>query len=259
MYLRAVHAEHDLQTLRTFIRENPLGVLTTALDVPGHHLIQSSHIPFVIDWDDSRPDQPGTLRGHIARANPQAKAMISALSLQADFTEQKEATRVLEREVLVLFNASTQAYVTPRFYTETKPATGKVVPTWDYAAVQAYGTATIYADAQSDATSSFLNVQISDLTDQCEGLTGADSTWAVDDAPRSYVEILKKGIIGIEIHVTSLAGKWKMSQEMSEGDIKGVIKGFESMESELGEAMAECTRQRAEKMAKEKVKAKASR
>ena len=124
MYLRTVYAEHDIPTLREFIRKTPLGIITTAIDVPSSDFpfLQSSHIPWVLDVPaDATETDLGRLRGHMARANPQVKAMIAELT--------SSGQRTLSRDVLVLFNAPAHHYVTPKFYTETKPATGKVAPT----------------------------------------------------------------------------------------------------------------------------------
>lgn len=141
--------------------------------------------------------------------------------------------------------------MTPKFYTETKPANGKVVPTWNYAAAQVYGKARIYYE-NNEETSSFLGKAISDLTDHNErntmGCTGGErpSQWKVSDAPEKYVELLKRNIIGIEIEVTKLEGKFKMSQEMGEGDREGVIKGFEGLGTEVGDEIARVVKERGE-------------
>ncbi|EWZ36332.1 transcriptional regulator [Fusarium oxysporum Fo47] len=153
----------------------------------------------------------------------------------------------LEDEVLVIFTRSAHHYVTPKFYTESKPATGKVVPTWNYAAAQVYGKARIYYENNQE-TSRFLGTAISDLTNHNEtkimGYTGGDrpSQWKVTDAPERFIELLKRNIIGIEIEVTKLEGKFKMSQEMAKGDRQGVIEGFENLQTEVGNEVAEVVR-----------------
>ncbi|CAG8043672.1 unnamed protein product [Penicillium nalgiovense] len=232
MYLRAVHAEGQLPVLQQFIRDNPLGILTTAIKSPIYSFIQSSHIPFVLDVlpsigaDDTIP--PGILRGHMAKQNPQAKVLIEALAGQNAAGDNK----------LELTD-------------ETKPASGKVVPTWNYSAVQAYGKISVYCNSKAEETGAFLQKQIQDLSQQSEtgimGYTGGDkkSAWNVSDAPVNYVELLKKNIIGIEIRVERLQGKFKMSQEMGEGDREGVVQGFEELGSEIGKGIADCVRERA--------------
>jgi transcriptional regulator len=167
---------------------------------------------------------------------------------------------VLTEEVLVLFTPPSNHYVTPKFYSETKPATGKVVPTWNYAAVQAYGRARIYFDTKSEEASEFLSKQISDLSEHAEtsvmGYTGPansrPSSWKVTDAPDRYIDLLKKAIIGIEIDIDRLEGKFKMSQEMGAGDQQGVVAGFKNLGTEVGDEVAKLVQTRAE--LKEKAK-----
>ncbi|KAJ5795374.1 transcriptional regulator family: UAF complex subunit Rrn10 [Penicillium psychrosexuale] len=252
MYLRAVHAEGQLAVLQQFIRDNPLGILTTAIKSPIYSFIQSSHVPFVLDvppsaeGDDTAPT--GILRGHMAKQNPQAKALMEALAEQNAAGNNKLE---LTDEVLILFNGPHHHYVTPKFYTATKPASGKVVPTWNYSAVQAYGKIIVYCNSKADETGAFLQKQIQDLSRQSEegimGYTGGDkkTAWNVSDAPVNYVELLKKNIIGIEIRVERLQGKFKMSQEMGEGDREGVVQGFEELGSDVGRGIADCVRERA--------------
>ncbi|KAF5641234.1 transcriptional regulator [Fusarium sp. NRRL 25303] len=243
MYIRAAHAEADLRVLRRLIHENPLGMLTTGIKSQTHSFLQSSHIPFLLDVkDESSETELGRLRGHLARQNPQSKAMIEHC------TSNPSLKNYLEEEVLVIFTKPAHHYVTPKFYTETKPANGKVVPTWNYAAAQVYGKARVYYE-NNEETSSFLGQAISDLTDHNErGAMGytAESQWKVSDAPEKYVELLKRNIIGIEIEVTKLEGKFKMSQEMGHGDREGVIKGFEGLGTEVGAEVARVVKERGE-------------
>lgn len=245
MYLRDVHSEKDLPTLNQFIQDNPLGLLTTALESSTFPFLQTSHIPWILDLPTSTAETPnfGTLRGHIARANPQAKAFIEAAKAAESSAD---GTYTLPRDVLVLFNGPADHYVTPKFYTATKPATGKVVPTWNYAAVQVYGRARIFHDAKTESTRAFLDRQIRDLTSHGEvNVMGhGEGAWAVEDAPESYVEVLKKAIVGVEIVIGEIGGKWKMSQEMSVGDQEGVAEGFEGLGTEVGREMAGMVRER---------------
>jgi transcriptional regulator len=249
MYLRPVHTDLHLPTLYKFIRNHPLGVLTTAIKSPDYPLLQSSHIPWVLDIPDSSSSTPAKLRGHLARANPHAKALISAASdgSSNSQSDQPYTGTKLQDEVMILFTSPVTHYVTPQFYTETKPSTGKVVPTWDYAAVQVYGTVTVYSSTTTPESGAFLTQQINDLTKLCEeGQMGykVDKSWKVDDAPASYVDLLRKAIVGVEIEVTRIAGKWKMSQELGAGDRAGVVKGFETLETGLGKEMAALVEER---------------
>ncbi|KAF3490789.1 uncharacterized protein GIQ15_00306 [Arthroderma uncinatum] len=233
MYLRATHAEGSIEALFGFIKQNPLGVLTTAISSPSHPLLQASHIPWVLDELTTDPDAP----------NPQSKAIIEAAAGQCPAQ--------LTQDVMILFTGSHHHYVTPKFYTETKPSTGKVVPTWNYAAVQVYGKATVYVDSRAAETSSYLSQQIHDLSQLCEtsqmGYTGQDGQpepWKVSDAPEAYINIMKKAIIGIEVTVESIGGKFKMSQEDTKGDREGVINGFASLGTDVGTHMSSLVKQR---------------
>jgi transcriptional regulator len=249
MYLRGVHAEAHIPALQKLIRENPLGILTTAIKSPQHPFILASHIPFVLDVPETADGtlSNGILRGHIAKQNPQAKVLMEAIAARK---EQGHDTLELLDEVLVLFNGPHHHYVTPKFYVETKPDTGKVVPTWNYSAVEVYGKVRVYCNSQSEETGSFLRRQLGDLTRQSEslimGYTGGDksSPWEVSDAPAPYIELLKKNIIGIEITIDRLGGKFKMSQELGKGDREGVIKGFENLGTEVGEGIAKTVGER---------------
>ncbi|KAF6806403.1 hypothetical protein CMUS01_14380 [Colletotrichum musicola] len=256
MYLRAVHAEQSIPVLRKLIRDFPLGVLTTAIPSDSHPLIQSSHIPWVLDvQDESSETELGVLRGHLARANPQSKAMIESLSGEG----RTSTGNVLDQEVMVLFTAPSHHYVTPKFYTETKPTTAKVVPTWNYAAAQAYGRARIFYEAKSEETKTFLGKQIDDLSRHGEtsimGFTGKGDRpgpWKVSDAPERYIDLSKMAIIGIEITIERLGGKFKMSQELGEGDRAGVVKGFKALGTEVGDEIADLVKERGELKEKSK-------
>jgi transcriptional regulator len=259
MYLRAAHAEVNIALLQEFIKQNSLGILTTAIKSTIHPFIQSSHIPFILDVLESQNTNAnstedgyetyGILRGHMAKQNPQAKVLMEALAA-AQNERGDDTVRELPEEVLVLFNGPYHHYVTPKFYVETKPTTGKVVPTWNYSAVQAYGKIKVYCDSKSEETSSFLQRQVEALSRQAEtsimGYTGEDrpKAWQVSDAPSSYVDLLKKNIIGIEIQIHRLEGKFKMSQEMGKGDREGVIQGFNNLDSDVGRNMAKTVRER---------------
>lgn len=245
MYLRAAHAELNIPSLHKFIRENPLGIIISSLQSPNFPTLQCSHIPWVLDVTDENSDTDlGKLRGHLAKPNPQSKALTEAVQAHSP------SNGPLEQEVLILFNGPAHAYVTPKFYVDTKPSTGKVVPTWNYSAVQAYGKAKIYFDSKNEETGSFLQKQIGDLSKHSEesvmNFTGGSrpSPWQVSDAPVSYVELLKKNIIGIEIDITRLEGKYKMSQEMGKADREGVIKGFDALETDVGRKIAHTVEER---------------
>lgn len=150
---------------------------------------------------------------------------------------------------MILFNHPIQHYVTPKFYSEMKSKTGKVVPTWNYAAVQAYGKVRIYSDAKSEDTGHFLSKQIHDLSQHAErdimqhtGTEGSPNAWKVSDAPERYISSLQKSIISIEITIERLEGKYKMSQGLNEGDRDGVLEGFQAIGSHCGLEVAKMVR-----------------
>ncbi len=191
MYQPPHFREERLAVLHDLIEAHPLGLLVTA-DASGP---VADPVPFLID----RARGPhGTLRGHLSRANPQARADRDGLGC------------------LVVFQGA-QAYITPSWY-ETKRETGKVVPTWNYAIVQARGTLRMRDDA------AWLGQQIRDLTLRHEG--ARPEPWAVDDAPAPFVAAQVRGIVGIEIEIEAIDGKWKVSQNRPVPDRQGVAEGL---------------------------------
>ena len=175
----------DRAALAAFIRAHPLGLLVIARDGRA----EADPIPFL--YEDGQPH--GRLRAHVARANP--------LWRDAD-----------GREALVVFRGPDH-YVSPNWY-PSKADHGKVVPTWNYAMVQARGVVRI-RDARE-----WVRGQVADLTDAHERASAAP--WRVDDAPASYIEAQTAAIVGIEIEVAELKGKFKLSQNRPEADRRGV-------------------------------------
>ncbi|MBT6984742.1 MAG: FMN-binding negative transcriptional regulator, partial [Rhodospirillaceae bacterium] len=147
---------------------------------------------------DTAPEPYGTLRCHFAKPNPQATAITEG------------------QELLVIFQGP-QGYVTPNWY-PSKHQTGKAVPTWNYIAIHAYGTATTFDDPAK------LRDHLSAMTDHFE--SPYELPWKLSDAPEGYIDGMLQAIIGIEIPIARLEGKWKMSQNKSEHDAKGVINGL---------------------------------
>ncbi|PYH97626.1 hypothetical protein BO71DRAFT_396047 [Aspergillus ellipticus CBS 707.79] len=232
MYLPAFPAETDQSILRDFICENPLGLFTTITALPSHPLLHSSHIPWILDFDESKisgPSYLGRLRGHMGKVNPQTKAMIEEVTSTSTSTPPSpspSSARYLTQEALITFTAPATHYITPKFYIETKTSTGKVVPTWNYSAVQVRGRVRLYCDSKSEKDSHFLSQQLSDLSLLMEtsvmGYTAPGEAWAVEDAPALYIDILEKTLVGMEFEITSLVGKFKMSQEKPRADREGV-------------------------------------
>ena len=208
MYQPPHFREDDLGVQHDLIRAHPLGLLVSA----GASGLVANPIPFLIDPDTSAL---GTLRCHLARANGQCRDLAAV------------------DECLVVFQGP-QDYVTPSWYA-TKRETGKVVPTWNYATVHAWGRPRVIEDQ------AWLRRQLDDLTLLREGSRTAP--WAVDDAPADFVRAQVKGIIGVEIAIARIEGKWKVSQNRPEADREGVLAGFR----EAGETAAPMARLVAER------------
>lgn len=179
----------------------------------------------------------------MARDNPQAKAFVEALA--------QSTTHILDQDVLVVFTSPIQHYITTNFYSETMSTNKRTAPTWNYSAAQVYGRARIFWDSKLPETSDFLIQQLSDLARVGErdimGFNEENTSsrpWRVEDAPPSYVERSLRGIIGIEIEITRLEGKVKMSQELKEADREGVVKGLRALGGETATMMADLVRER---------------
>ena len=203
MYQPPHFRETDLARQHALIRQHQFGMLVT----DGAGGLMANGIPFLVDPEAS---ELGTLRGHLARANMQWRDCLGGCP------------------ALVIFQGP-EHYVTPSWYA-TKRETAKVVPTWNYAMVQARGTATAIEDA------AWLHRQIRGLTDMMEARRA--EPWAVDDAPADFLASQVKGIVGIEIVLTAIDGKWKASQNRPESDRAGVIEGLSEIGTGEAEAMA---------------------
>ena len=208
MYLPSAFREDRIDVLHGLIRAHPLGLLITA----GPGGLIANPFPFLLDQEGS---EKGRLRLHIARANPQWREL--------------EAIE----ECLVVFQGP-QDYVTPSWYA-TKRETGKVVPTWNYATVHSWGRPRVVDD---DA---WLRRQIEDLTLSRERHRA--EPWKVDDAPADFVTAQMRAIVGVEIAISRIEGKWKMSQNRPIADRLGVIAGFREA-GEAGEAIADLVAER---------------
>jgi transcriptional regulator len=207
MYNPSSFAIKDLDELRKQIHGTRLAMVVTH----GDQGLQASHLPLLFKPDEG-PN--GTLYGHFARANPQWK------ELQAG------------AEALVIF-AGADAYVSPGFY-PGKAEHGKVVPTWNYVAVHAYGTAEVFSDAER-----LLNL-VSALTDRHEA--GRAQPWKVADAPSDYIDGMLKAIVGFVLPIQRLEGKRKLSQNRSVEDIAGVREGLAASPNVHDQALAHLMR-----------------
>ena len=191
MYQPPHFREDDLGVQHALIREHPLGLLVTGgADGP-----QANLLPFHLDATLS---EKGTLQVHMAKANRQWQEIRDGAP------------------VLVVFQGS-DSYITPSWYA-TKQETGKVVPTWNYAIVQVRGPVRVVEDA------AWLRTQIGAITGEHE--SDRPTPWAVGDAPDDFIAAQIKGIVGVEIEIAEIEGKWKVSQNRAAADRTGVIDGL---------------------------------
>ena len=194
MYLPTHFEESRPAVLHGLLRSHPLGLLVTQ---DGAGALAANSVPFVLDPDPA--GGPGILRAHVARANPLWR----------------EARGDVES--LVVFQGE-QAYISPSFY-PSKAEHGKVVPTWNYVMVQARGRLRAVDDAD------WLRAFVTRLTERHEAPRARP--WAVGDAPADYIATMLRAIVGIELVLTSLVGKWKVGQNRSAADRAGVARGLE--------------------------------
>ncbi|MGB5206410.1 MAG: FMN-binding negative transcriptional regulator [Azonexus sp.] len=197
MYLPKHFAEDDVAKMHALMRAHPLATLISH----GPDGLNANHIPLLL--------ADGKLQGHVARANPLWKVGNVA------------------GEVLVIFHGH-ESYISPSGYA-TKAEHGKVVPTWNYVAVHAYGDLRVIDDP------AWIFGQISALTAANEGVL--PQPWAVTDAPTDYIERMLGAIVGIEIGITRLLGKWKVSQNQPPANQTSLTKAL------AGTPMAELIRQ----------------
>ena len=199
MYQPAHFREDRLEVQHALIRAHPLGLLITA----GPGGLQANHVPFLVDAGGT---DRGTLRAHLARANPQLRELAAAAECMAVFQ-------------------GPQTYISPSLY-PTKHEHGKAVPTWNYITVHAWGRPQVIDDAR------WLRRQVDDLTAHNEGPRPAP--WHVSDAPEDYVAVQIKGIVGIEIPIARIEGKWKVSQNRPAVDQAGVVAGLRGERGDAG-------------------------
>ncbi|MNM95386.1 Protease synthase and sporulation protein PAI 2 [compost metagenome] len=191
MYLPTAFRQDDLAQLHAQMQETGLAILTSA----GSQGLLASHLPLLLETGEG---EFGTLYGHFARANPH-------------WRELAEGT-----DAMVVFSGP-DAYVSPGWY-PAKAEHGKVVPTWNYIAVHAYGQAEVIEDAPR-----LLDI-VSRLTRQHEG--EREQPWAVSDAPADYIAGMLRAIVGFRLPIERLEGKWKLSQNRSQADLQGVRQGL---------------------------------
>jgi transcriptional regulator len=203
MYEPSHFKVEDRGQLHAVIRQHPLATLVTV----GEDGLVANLVPFVLHADEG---DNGVLRAHLARPNPQWKAIAAGA------------------ETLVVFTG-VERYVTPAWYA-TKRETGKVVPTWNYVTVQVRGQARVVEDPV------WLRSQLESLTLQQEAPRA--EPWAVTDAPEPFIAAQARGIVGVEIEIVSIIGKFKLSQNRREDDRLGVLNGLSSDPETESQAMA---------------------
>jgi transcriptional regulator len=191
MYLPKEFREERVSVLHEAIRQAALGTLVTL----GADGLEASHVPMLLDPE---PGPYGTLTGHIARANGQWQRANGGVAALAIFL-------------------GPEAYISPAWYA-TKRQTGRVVPTWNYVAVHASGMLRFFDDAER------LLALVTRLTQTHEA--GRPTPWAVTDAPPDFIRAQIKGIVGFELRIERLEGKWKLSQNRPAEDRAGAIDGL---------------------------------
>lgn len=191
MYRPSAFREDRPEVLQALVDGHRLGTLVTH-SAAG---LEANLVPFTADWSAG---PHGTLRAHLAKTNDQFAALAAGA------------------EALVIFQGP-ETYITPSWY-PSKVEHGKVVPTWNYVAVEVRGRARVVDDA------AWLRTQVAELTAAQEATR--EHRWAVDDAPAPYVDAQLKGIFGIEIPIDRIEGKWKASQNRPEADRMGVVEGL---------------------------------
>ncbi len=207
MYNPGHFAERRPEVLAEAISKARLATLVTM----GPDGLTASHLPILFD---PTAGEFGTVRGHLARANPQWQSFDASVPA-------------------LLIVQGPEAYVSPSWY-PTKAEHGKVVPTWNYVTIHAYGTLSISQDRE------WLREVVTRLTDREEAARPAP--WAVTDAPTDFIDGMLGAIVGIELPLTRVGGKWKMSQNRPAGDRAGVVAGLAASTDPSDQAAAKVMR-----------------
>jgi transcriptional regulator len=203
MYVQQKFQETRIEVLHALMKQYPLGTLVTT-QAGG---LEANHMPFFLD---ASAGSHGTLRAHMPRSSP----------LWTDTTG---------TEALVIFQGP-QTYITPSWY-PSKHAHGQAVPTWNYAVVHAYGAPRFIEDRD------WLLANVTELTHAHEATQKLP--WQVSDAPADYIDKMLAQIVGVEIPIARLVGKWKMSQNRPPADRLGVVAGLSSKEDATARGVQE--------------------
>ena len=204
MYLPRAFQESDEEQLHAFIRAHPLATFVST-DADG---LCANHFPMLVERN---PDGTLVLRGHVARANP----------LWRSLEQHPQALAIFHDPGL---------YITPSWY-PSKQEDGRVVPTWNYVAVHVRGRARAVDDPL------WLRSFLTRLTDVNESKFALP--WKITDAPDDHVERQVKAIVGIELAITRIVGKWKVSQNRTAKDAEGVVAGLKEQGDPVSLTMAE--------------------
>jgi transcriptional regulator len=204
MYIPPLNRETDEGTIFGFLAAHPFGALVTLAE---NGELVATHLPWLVHRDRG---ERGLLEGHIARANTQHESVGGS-------------------DALVIFSGP-DAYISPGWY-PSKAEHGKVVPTWNYVAVHVYGRVRFTSD------SDFLARHLQDLVTRHEGARPAP--WMISDAPRDYIERQMKAIVGVELSISRIEAKWKMSQNRPPADIDAVIENLRKSPIEKERAVGE--------------------
>jgi transcriptional regulator len=202
MYIPRANEENRVSVMQALMVSHPLATLVTL----GDSGLFASHIPMVLENDGS---QFGVLKGHISRANRQWRDFVPTVDALAIF-------------------AGDQHYISPNWYPGTKEH-GKEVPTWNYVVVHAYGSLKVIQDDE------WLLTNVEKLTNIHEA--GSPVPWKVSDAPKDFIKSQLNGIVGLELPIQRLQGKWKVSQNRTESERKGVVEGLSKLNSPESLAM----------------------
>jgi transcriptional regulator len=208
VYTPKFNEQNDVSILHSIVQSKPLGAWVTTVD--GEIVI--NHIPFILHEERG---ELGTLVGHVARSN----------SIYRKFS--------LDVNSIVVFQGD-QAYISPSWY-PSKDEHGKAVPTWNYVVVHAHGIPRIIEDPE------WLLQHLNELTDKHE--SEQKLPWKVSDAPEEFIQSLLGAVVGIEIPITKLTGKWKLGQNRPEADKHGMIAGLMSSDRAESQGLAKLLNQ----------------
>lgn len=203
MYQPPAFREEREEVQHALIRSHPLALLIST----GNGDINADPLPMILHPEIGAK---GVLHCHIAKANLQRESL------------------ALNPDALAVFQGA-ESYISPSWYA-SKAEHGKVVPTWNYVIVQVRGHARLIEDAD------WLLQHVSELTQTHEH--GRTQPWAVKDAPEKFTDGQLKGIVGIEIAISHIEAKWKVSQNRSKEDQRGVMNGLSESQAEMAELIA---------------------